>query len=81
MLSFCVISKLEDNVRVRVSCAAVSAPDGDTAVATPPTSLIAKPGLLSMTCSPGNRRMVVFSVISLLLPLKYENLADSIRAL
>ncbi len=36
--------------------------------------------VVSIKCSPGNTRMVVFSVISLSLPLRYENLADSINA-
>ena len=46
-----------------------------------PSSLIANPGRLSITCSPGKSKMVVFSTRSLSLPLKYENLADSTRAL
>ena len=55
-------------------------PLGDTAVAVPLSSLIANPGLLSTTCSPGYRRTVVFSISSLSVPLKYENLAASIKA-
>ena len=56
-------------------------PPGETVLATPPASYTANPGRLSITCSPGKIRIVVFSVISLSLPLKYENLADSISAL
>ena len=59
----------------------LSAPDGDTAVAVLLTSLTANPGLLSITCSPGKSNIVVFSIKSLLFPLKYENLADSSKAL
>ena len=59
----------------------LSAPDGDTAVAVLLTSLTAKPGLLSITCSPGKSNIVVFSIKSLLFPSTYENLADSSRAL
>ena len=47
---------------MRVVCAAVSAPDGDTAVAVPPTFLIPKPGLLSISCSPGYINIVVLSI-------------------
>jgi hypothetical protein len=61
---------MESVVNVRVVCAFDVAPEGETAVAVPLTSLIAKPGLLSITCSPGYRRMVVFSIISLSLPLR-----------
>ena len=42
---------------------------GFSTTATPPLFLILKPGLLSISCSPGMRRMVVFSVASLSLPL------------
>ena len=81
MLFSWVISKTESVDSSNSTDATVSEPDGDTAFAVPLSSLIAKPGLLSITCSPGNRRMVVFSVISLSFPVKYENLADSISAL
>ena len=80
-MSCCVKSNTESDVRPSVVDANVSAPEGETALAVPLSSLIAKPGLLSTTYSPGKRRIVVFSTISLLLPLKYENLADSSRAL
>ena len=80
-MSSCVISKLESNVSDKDSIAALNSPVGDTAVAVPLTSLIANPGRLSIIYSPGKSKMVVYSVISLLLTLKYENLADSKRAL
>ena len=68
-------------VNVRVFCAPVSVPPGLTAFATPLSFFIPNPGLLSTRCSPGKSNIVVFSTISLSLPLKYENRADSIRAL
>ena len=53
----------------KVSDAVVSAPAGENTFAVPPTFLSANPGLLSIVWIPGNNRIVVFSVISLLLPL------------
>ena len=81
ILSSCVISKLDVKSSDRVVCAAVSAPEGDTAVAVPLTSLTAKPGLLSNSCSPGYTNIVVLSIKSLFSPFTYENLADSSKAL
>ena len=57
--------------------ASVSAPDGDTAKAVPPTFFIPKPGLLSISCSLGYINIVVLSIKSLFFPRTYENLADS----
>ena len=74
-------SKFEVKFSVRVVVAFVSAPEGDTAVAVPLTSLIPKPGLLSISCSPGYINIVVLSIKSLFSPLTYENLADSSKAL
>ena len=65
-----VRSKFESRVNVSSVDAVVCSPEGDIEIAVPPISLIAYPGLLSMACSPGKRRIVVFSVISLLLPFK-----------
>ena len=62
----------------------VTPPFGATAVATfgfELLGLIAKPGRLSITCSPGYTNIVVLSIRSLFLPVTYENLADSISAL
>ena len=57
-------------------------PDGETTLTPKAGSLrIAKPGLLSTTCSPGKSKIVVCSILSLLFPFRYENLADSINAL
>ena len=64
--------------------AGTSVLDGDTtsaALELPGSTLIPKPGLLSTIWSPGYINIVVFSIISLSLPPKYENLADSRRAL
>ena len=61
--------------------AAVSAPDGDTAkVAFHGYIFIPKPGLLSISCSPGYINIVVLSIKSLFFPRTYENLADSSKA-
>ena len=61
--------------------APVAAPAGLPAFATPPSFLIPKPGLLSTTCSPGYKSIVVLSTKSLSFPLRYENLAASMSAL
>ena len=81
ILSSCVKSKLESSVNDNSLPAKDSAPLGETAVAVPLTSLIAYPGLLSIKCSPGYKRIVVFSTISLSSPLKNENIADFRSAL
>ena len=61
--------------------APVAAPAGLIAFAIPPSFLIPKPGLLSTTCSPGYKSIVVLSTKSLSFPLRYENLAASMSAL
>ena len=81
MLFGSVKSTEDSNVNPNSNCAVLLVPPGETAIAVPVIFWRANPGLLSRTCSPGNSKIVVFSTISLLLPLKYENLADSIRAL
>ena len=48
----------------KVAPASVSAPDGDTTFATPPEFLSLNPGLLSTSCSPGIKRIVVLSIKS-----------------
>ena len=56
ILSSCSISKLEVKLNEKVSCAFVSPPDGETALAAvgfPASGLIANPGRLSIVCSPG----------------------------
>ena len=68
ILSLCVKSKLEFNVSVNVLSAPLSVPEGLIAFATPFSSLIPNPGLLSTRCSPGNNNIVVFSTISLSFP-------------
>ena len=44
-------------------------------------AFIPKPGLLSISCSPGYINIVVLSIKSLFFPRTYENLADSSKAL
>ena len=80
-LSSCVISKLEPKFKSNTAAASLSPPDGETTFAAPPTFFILNPGLLSMVCSPGMRRIVVFSIKSLDEPFKYEKRADSKIAL
>ena len=81
MLSSCVKSKLEFNVRVRVFCAPDVEPLGLTAFAIPDSLRIPNPGLLSIIWSPGKSNIVVLSTKSLSFPRRYENLAASISAL
>ena len=61
--------------------APVTLPPGETAFACPDSDLMPNPGLLSTTCSPGNKSIVVLSTKSLSSPFRYENLAASINAL
>ena len=78
MLS-CVKSKLDSNVKSNIA-GFTCVPSGCIPFA-PLSFCIPYPGLLSIKCSPGIKRMVVFSIASLLLPILYENLAASISAL